>query len=350
MSQNKENTWKNLDRLWRDPHTEVLSIQANKYAIFSDIHLGDGKDADDFRKNEKALKRALDHYKKNGYKLILLGDIEEFWQFDLHKIKERYNDKIYKKIRAFKDANVFRVWGNHDSEWRAFDDPATTKQEKITGAAEVLKMKDGQGKECVLLLHGHQGSTESDKTSWFSRFWVRLFKNVEALAKWLKLYGHTSATKSQIAKNYEQIFYSWAKKNKVIVICGHSHRAIFASRSYIEKLEEEIRQLQKQLREDTSLSKSEKNRIIEEIRKKTIDLADEERKNRRISPTDPGREPLPCYFNTGCALYTDGITAIEIANDEIRLVEWNRKVKHGKEKEVFDKRKLSDIIRDVTKV
>lgn len=347
MSQDKTATWKNLDRLWRDPDTRVLNITGNKYAIMSDIHLGDGKDADDFRKNEDALKRALDHYKKNGYKLILLGDIEEFWQFDLHSIKARYDNTIYKKIRALGDANVSRVWGNHDSEWQAFDDPATAKQEKSAGAAEALKMKDGQGKECILLLHGHQGSTESDKTSWFSRFWVRLFKSVEAAAKWLKLYGHPAAAKSQIAKDYEQIFYSWAKRNKVIVICGHSHRAIFASRSYIEKLEQEIRDLQKEVLYDKTLTEKEKNRKIEEIRKKTIELADEEQKNRRISPTDPGREPLPCYFNTGCALYTDGITAIEIANDRIRLVRWNRKAKKTEPTE-FDKEKLSEFIQSVS--
>ena len=346
MSQDRTATWKNLDRLWRDPNTALLNITGNKYAIISDIHLGDGKDADDFRKNEDALKRALDHYKKDGYKLILLGDIEEFWQFDLHSIRGRYDNTIYKKIRALGDDNVFRVWGNHDSEWRAFDDPATTKQERIAGAAEALKMKDKDGKECVLLLHGHQGSTESDKTSWFSRFWVRLFKSVEAAAKWLKLYGHPAAAKSQIAKDYEQIFYSWAKKNKVIVICGHSHRAIFASRSYIEKLEQEIRELQKEVLYDKSLSEKEKNRKIEEIRKKTIELADEEQKNRRISPTDPGREPLPCYFNTGCALYTDGITAIEIAHDQIRLVRWNRKAKKT-EPTQFDEHKLSDYIANV---
>jgi hypothetical protein len=39
-----------------------------------------------------------------------------------------------------------------------------------------------------------------------------------------------------------------------------------------------------------------------------------------IKPVERAGEPLPCYFNTGCALYTDGITAIEISDREIRLV------------------------------
>lgn len=348
MSQDKKLTEKKLSALLGSKDVETLDLAGNKYAIFSDIHLGDRGKADDFHKNEQALIRALDHYKREGYKLIFLGDIEEFWQFDVDSVKNTYDGTIYKKIRAFGDDNVYRVWGNHDSEWGVYDDPTTEKHEEILGAHEALKMKDASGKECILLLHGHQGSTESDKTSWSSKYWVRVFKKVEPIAKIFGLYGHSSATKSQIAKDYERIFYSWAKKNKVIVICGHSHRAIFASRSYIEKLEHQIRELQKEVLYDKTLTDKEKNRKIEEIRKKTIELADEEQKNRRISPTDPGREPKPCYFNTGCGLYDDGVTTIEIANDEISLVEWKRKVKKGMEKVEFDTGTLSQYIDDVT--
>lgn len=344
MSQDKKATWENLSRLLNSSGTRVLRIRGNKYVLFSDMHLGDGGKADDFHRNEKALERALDYYRLFGYRLILLGDIEEFWQFDVEQIRDRYNHTIYQKIRQFGDENIFRIWGNHDSEWRAYDDPATTKQEKPMGAPEALLIGDSDRGVCVLLLHGHQGSTESDRASWFSRFWVRLFKNVESAASWLKLYGHQSAAHSQIAKDYERIFYSWAKKNKIIVICGHSHRAIFASRSYIEKLEEQIRQLQWQVLHNKSLTNQQRNWKIGEIRKKTIELGGEELKNRRIDPTEPGRKPRPCYFNTGCTLYTDGITAIEIADDEIRLVKWHRRVKKGNEREVYDEGKLSEFI------
>ena len=34
--------------------------------------------------------------------------------------------------------------------------------------------------------------------------------------------------------------------------------------------------------------------------------------------------PLPCYFNTGCALYDDGATMVEMDQGEIRLVKWSR--------------------------
>jgi hypothetical protein len=32
--------------------------------------------------------------------------------------------------------------------------------------------------------------------------------------------------------------------------------------------------------------------------------------------------PLPCYFNDGCCVHTNGITGVEIDQDEIRLVWW----------------------------
>jgi hypothetical protein len=59
------------------------------------------------------------------------------------------------------------------------------------------------------------------------------------------------------------------------------------------------------------------------------ELDDEKSKGRLIESTDPGKVPLPCYFNTGCGVYSDGLTAIEIENDFIRLAKWNRDSSQG---------------------
>ena len=37
------------------------------------------------------------------------------------------------------------------------------------------------------------------------------------------------------------------------------------------------------------------------------------KRDRVIVPVEEEGEPLPCYFNTGCGTYTDGLTALEIA-------------------------------------
>jgi len=46
----------------------------------------------------------------------------------------------------------------------------------------------------------------------------------------------------------------------------------------------------------------------------------EENRNRDIEPTEPRKKLLSGYVNTSCALYNDGITVLEIANGELRLV------------------------------
>jgi UDP-2,3-diacylglucosamine pyrophosphatase LpxH len=310
-----------MSGLLKDPTQKDLPLENQKYVLFSDMHLGDGGAADDFRSNEKGMMAALDYYCANGYSAILLGDIEEFWQFDFLKIKKRYNHTIYHKFRAFGDGRVHRIAGNHDSEWGAPQDPIKNNPPRCEGAADAIRLTDAQGKPRILLTHGHQGDEESDKASWSSKFFVRLYKIVEPV---IKIDTHSSATKSQVTKGYERIFYRWAKENRIILICGHSHRAIFASKSYFERLDEEIARLQLEIQdmEDRAL----RGALLKELEKVFRDKLDEENKNRDIIPVEDGREGLPCYFNAGCALYGDGLTAIEIDTapeiDLIRLVKW----------------------------
>jgi UDP-2,3-diacylglucosamine pyrophosphatase LpxH len=336
--------WDKLSALWDDSQILRLDTLENKYVIFSDTHFGDGGEADDFYNNRLALINALDYYRNLDYSLILLGDIEEFWQFDLDKIVIHYDEIIYSKVRGFGDERVVRVYGNHDYEWGGFVDPTKVESQKLNLAHEAIKMNDRAGEARILLVHGHQGTIDSDKYAWFSRFFVRIFKRIEPIAKFIGAYGQTSATKSRIAKDYERTLYQWAKKEKVILICGHSHRAIFASKSYAEKIREEITGL-KSKSYFWMPGRSENLRKIAELE---MQLEDEKEKGRMIEPTDPGKDPLPCYFNTGCGLYTDGITAIEIDDDEIRLVKWNRDTISPPSYEVYERGRLSKFIKAVS--
>lgn len=345
MAQEKKLTEQRLTALWTDDNVTALETRGKKYVVISDTHLGDGKEADDFRNNEAALARALEFYNRKGYTLILLGDIEEFWQFDLERIIALYGASVYARIKAFKDDRVLRVFGNHDSEWGNPADPAKNYPNGHRGAPEALKLRDAGGRASVLLVHGHQGSTDSDKNSWVSRFFVGAFKHIEGAVKRFGIYGHSSATKSQVTKDYEKIFYDWAKTNHVLVICGHSHRAIFASRSYTDQLQRQIEDAQASIlinRGDEATMRV-KLREVEKLRQQ---LADEKDKGRDITPLDANGKTLPCYFNSGCALYTDGLTALEIADDVIRLVKWSNKTEQEAPEE-FDRGSLSEFIQEV---
>ena len=99
MNANDIAIYKRLTELYNSTDQNVvknLPLNANtKYALFSDLHLGDGGNSDLFRDNEETMICALEYYKENGYSIILMGDIEELWQFNFIEIYEKYNKSIY---------------------------------------------------------------------------------------------------------------------------------------------------------------------------------------------------------------------------------------------------------------
>jgi len=96
--------------------------------------------------------------------------------------------------------------------------------------------------------------------------------------------------------------------------------------------------LQLKIKNESNDKKAEN--YLKEIELINDKLAEEKMKGRKIDPTESRSIPKPCYFNTGCGLYTDGITSIEIENDDIRLVKWNNKGK----RELFNKGEISKFV------
>jgi len=332
---------KQLDNLWNDKGS-ILTLESKrkKYAIMSDMHMGDGSKSDDFKKNELAVKRALIHYFNNNYSLILLGDVEELWQFSIKDIVKQYNKNIYSNIRKFGDKRVIRVFGNHDLEWQ-MQDPTKELRGQEPTSYEAIKLKDANGIAKLLLLHGHQGTVESDKYSWLSKAFVRFYGN--KVEPYLKIDKHSSAPRSPIIKSYDKERYAWAKKRKLILICGHSHRAFFASKSKYEKLLQEMKDLKQQLKRAPSVK--EIARLSTELLNKKQQIIDEQTLRGEYTSLD--RKPAPHYFNTGCTLYSDGLTLIEIENDFIKLVKWHQKPKAGKQFEIYEQESLSECINNI---
>lgn len=344
MPQDKELTFMRLNEIWKSDDFPVLEIEANKYILFSDLHLGNGGKADDFHDNEETLLKALKHYKEQGYKLILLGDIEEFWQFGFSEVRNRYQESVYQTMREFGDANVFRIFGNHDGDWCIQPDPAMNEPFLPPQPTEAIKLKDSDGKIRILLVHGHQGSLESDRDSWSSRFWVRLFRFVEPWLKKLGIIRHPPAIKCEIVKDYDRIMYSWAKSAKAMLICGHSHNAIFGSKSHAERLREKMKSLEDKIQSRRS------NRDIVEKNKEEIahirkEIGREIKKKRDVLPTETAGIPLPVYFNTGCGLYGNGITGIELVNGKIRLVKWYRNPRLAQRYEIYQEGSLIEFLK-----
>jgi UDP-2,3-diacylglucosamine pyrophosphatase LpxH len=337
MSFDRRSLRAQLNDLWEE-RGEVLELDLgnNKYVLISDMHMGDGKKSDDFRKNERATVRAFNHYHSNGYKLILLGDVEELWQFTPDEVANRYDDSVYTAIRQFGDDNVYRVFGNHDIDWKTTD-PIRTTTNRGYKVYEGIKMAGSSGDARILLVHGHQGTKDSDKYSFVSRAAVMLYRYIEPF---FKIDRNPAAPRSPIVGTFERDRYRWAKNKRVMLICGHTHRAVFSSKTKTDKNNERIRELRNELLSDATIG-AERGRKLTEIESLKEDTFEEKAKNRDFDLGD--RNPGPYYFNTGCALYTDGLTVLEIADDRIKLVKWHRNLGGGEPYAVYETETLSDL-------
>lgn len=91
-----------------------LSFEVDSLLYFaSDLHLGDGSDANDSKGHRAAFEWFLEHeVEADRGELTLLGDIFELWQCDLKSIREHY-DGLFWRLHNYR-----LIRGNHDSAYR----------------------------------------------------------------------------------------------------------------------------------------------------------------------------------------------------------------------------------------
>jgi UDP-2,3-diacylglucosamine pyrophosphatase LpxH len=299
--------------------------EKDSLVLFSDHHKGDGSAADDFKKNAVLYESALSFYKEKGFRLIVLGDNEELWETSYDQILEIHREIIEKEIEialASPNQKKIRIWGNHDKEvslWQ-FKKFLKSLDEKI-----LSKVDNREGLclgEDIFLIHGHQGRFFEDKAWRVSRWAVQIvWKTIQKL---LKIGTDGPAENFEIRDDLELQYYEWAKKNRVMLVCGHTHRAIFASLTHFDRLQIEIRYLKKFLKATPSESRK---KLEKEIERKKAEREKILRKRSGKMPKSFAKHPewpVPCYFNDGCCGYTNGITCLEIEKQAIRLVKWQR--------------------------
>ena len=281
-----------LDRLIRDPHTPFFPL-GEDYLILSDFHMGDRSEADNFKNNEDIAFEMIDYYSRRGYIAVLNGDIEELWQFSSESVRTAYH-RFFTSLRGLFRGRIIRLYGNHDAA------------APYPGLYPGIILRGRHTEKPLLVTHGHLGSSESDLYSWFSRICVRLFCFIEPVLIKTGLIRAPLFKRPRFRHDFEKIHEQWAGKRGYRIICGHSHRAVFASRSFYQKLKRERKKT-------TSWKK---------MTAMTCQLIKEIVKHRDVT-IDPGESGL--YFNCGCGLYKKGITAIEIRGYSIRLVKWEKR-------------------------
>jgi hypothetical protein len=300
----------------------------DRYVLFSDHHKGDSSAADDFKKNASLYDRALSFYQKKGFKLIVLGDNEELWENHYDQILPHYQELIKKEIdMAAKNSKgeKIRIWGNHDKEvsLRRFRRYCHHRHIHILG--DVRHCEGISLGENIFLIHGHQGRFFDDKAWRVSRWAVQfIWKSIQNLFH-IGIDG--PAENFRIRDDLEINYYRWAKINKVLLVCGHTHCAIFASLTHYDRLHMEVESLKRRLKESDVKNKSEIEEMLEKKRSQLREILKRRSGRPPKSFAQKPSFPVPCYFNDGCCGYTNGITCIEIEKDVIRLIKWQRRTR-----------------------
>lgn len=252
---------------------------SSKIVLMSDCHRGDGSWADGFSKNQNIYYAALSYYFNMNYTYIELGDGDELWETnELSEIMDQHSDVFFLLSKFIMQRRVYFIFGNHDivkknkgfarnSKYRYMD-----RRGKVNiSLFENVEFHEGlvlkhvvTGKE-IFLVHGHQVSFMNDRFWWLSRFLVRyLWRPLELLG----LNDPTSAAKNYRTKaSVETKLIDWVKKEKRMMIAGHTHRPVFP---------------------------------------------------------EVGDWP---YFNDGSCIHPYGITSLEIEDGNITLAQWSIKTK-----------------------
>lgn len=269
----------------------IAELDELKLIVFSDHHRGSRDGADDFLPCEDTYLRALQYYLENQFTLVLLGDVEEFWENEPAVVMKSYQNVLNLEREFHLRNRLFRIWGNHDDLWQFPDQVKAFFGKNFKGlqvfeAIQLEIQNKGAFLGKILFLHGHQGTIFSAKLAGLSKFFVQFFWR--PIQRLFKIPLSTPSKDKKLRYKTDRAMDFWASiRNKYLIVSGHTHQYIFGSYA----------------------------------------IEDQDAK--------------PCYFNTGCCSYGNGnISGLEISNNKIRLIEWT---KHDNEPYYFAKADLSEI-------
>lgn len=314
---------------------EIPIRPADRFVIFSDLHMGDGSRTDDFAHNAPLFQAILErHYLDQNFRLVLNGDVEELHKYPLARNVARWQP-LYDLFAQFAlHTKLYKIAGNHDDELLSADCVYPLPVPILEG----LRLRHGG--ETLFIFHGHQAS-------WYQTHWLAANRwLVRWVVKPLGIKNYTLSHNTRLKFKLEQRVYQFARERRLLACIGHTHRPLFESLSKVDWLRFRIEQL---CREYPLAAPDERSAIEAEIQTCNAELAESLEKDRRefsrrnrMSParwmrsgsdTDSPRpshagtiytpEPLvPCMFNSGCVIGKRGLTGLEIADGRIALVHW----------------------------
>jgi hypothetical protein len=323
----------------------LLDIRSARWVIFSDHHKGNRDGADDFRVCERAYNAALAYYDRLQYTLAVMGDVEELWEEWPATVLKAYAHTLELEGKFHQDGRYLRFWGNHDDNWSHADlveqllRPALGASPLKVRESLILHVREGEEElGRFFLVHGHQGTFDSERIAPLSKFALRYFWR--PIQRIIKYSFNTPAKDFELRHEHDSAMYAWSEyQQKLVLIAGHTHRPVFKSES-----QEEI--VRKSLTEaEARLAKRPKS---PRLQKRIAELAAELEWILAQNQQSPKNIPIiefkkPSYFNTGCCAFLDGdVTGLEFSDGEMRLVRWPDDEDFPKPK-VLAKAKLRDV-------
>ena len=286
---------------------EPSSTESRKVLIISDFHMGGGR-RDDLHPNGEIVRSILEeYYYKNGWYLVLNGDIEELAKFSLSDIRTEWA-RLYRVFDLFASAGrLYKTLGNHDED-------LIFEKNYPYPLYNVVRIETGIIPFYVY--HGHQSSRVYTDFNDVVRLTLRY------LLKPVGIRNISSARSAHRRFHVERHAYDFSLKNNCISVIGHTHRALFASLSRFDYIKYEIERL---CRDYPSSGGSDRERIAREVMALRQELGKLKRSERREGSRLSlyGDElPVPCLFNSGSSIGKKGVNAIEVDRDNISLVYW----------------------------
>lgn len=211
----------------------------SKYIFFSDCHRGDCTPSDEFAKNQNIFLFALEFYFNNGYTYVEAGDGDELWQHSNFKEIRLAHDEVFSLLKKFYDSNrLIMLYGNHNvylkyrdfvqkNYYKFYDDYNQEDVELFPGITlyEAVVFKNKNTGQEILTVHGHQGDIMNDRLWRFTVLTVRYFW------RYLNSIGFANPASpvrdSEKIHKIERIYSGWIERNKIMIICGHTHRPYF---------------------------------------------------------------------------------------------------------------------------
>lgn len=231
-----------LDHAFMDAPILPLTNRS-RYVLMSDCHRGIGNSSDNFLKNQHLYFAALEHYYRQGFTYIELGDGDELWENrSMKNIIDIHSNVFWLFKQFYQEDRLYLLYGNHDIVKRKKGYPAKscstyfcTQSQQMQPLFPSLTFYEGiilttdllpgsRSHISLYLTHGHQASL-LNSTFWpISRFLVRyIWRPLENLG----ILDPTSAAKNyHIKSKCEILLNKWAQENRRILITGHTHRPI----------------------------------------------------------------------------------------------------------------------------